>query len=163
MCRDAVKAACPKALYLGCRFMTVENELTARAAYEICDVVSCNIYRSDVSFYAPPPGAKDKPMIIGEFHIGRIDKGSPYGGLLEVPNAKEAAEAYKKYMISAIENPNIVGAHWFQWQDMFITGRGDGANATCGFVSVTDNPDYALADACREVASELYKIRAAAK
>ncbi len=163
VCRDAVKAACPKALYLGCRFMTVENELTARAAYEICDVVSCNIYRSDVSFYAPPPGAKDKPMIIGEFHIGRIDKGSPYGGLLEVPNAKEAAEAYKKYMISAIENPNIVGAHWFQWQDMFITGRGDGANATCGFVSVTDNPDYALADACREVASELYKIRAAAK
>lgn len=83
--------------------------------------------------------------------------------MLEVPNAKEAAEAYKKYMISAIENPNIVGAHWFQWQDMFVTGRGDGANATCGFVSVTDNPDYALADACREVASELYKIRAAAK
>lgn len=163
VCRDAVKAACPKALYLGCRFMTVENELTARAAYDICDVVSCNIYRSDVSFYAPPPGAKDKPMIIGEFHIGRIDKGSPYGGLLEVPNAKEAAEAYKKYMISAIENPNIVGAHWFQWQDMFVTGRGDGANATCGFVSVTDNPDYALADACREVASELYKIRAEAK
>ena len=163
VCRDAVKAACPKALYLGCRFMTVENELTARAAYDICDVVSCNIYRSDVSFYAPPPGAKDKPMIIGEFHIGRIDKGSPYGGLLEVPNAKEAAEAYKKYMISAIENPNIVGAHWFQWQDMFVTGRGDGANATCGFVSVIDNPDYALADACREVASELYKIRAQAK
>ena len=40
-------------------------------------------------------------MIIGEFHIGRIDKGSPYGGLLEVPNAKEAAEAYKKYMINS--------------------------------------------------------------
>lgn len=160
VCRSAVKAACPKALYMGCRFSAVENEITSRAAYDICDVVSCNIYRSGVAFYAPPPGAKDKPAIIGEFHIGRMDKGSPYGGLLEVPDAQKAAEAYKKYMVSAIENPNIVGAHWFQWHDMFITGRGDGANATCGFVSVTDEPDYALADAIREVSAELYELRA---
>ena len=145
---------------MGCRFSAVENEITSRAAYDICDVVSCNIYRSGVAFYAPPPGAKDKPAIIGEFHIGRTDKGSPYGGLLEVPDAQKAAEAYKKYMVSAIENPNIVGAHWFQWHDMFITGRGDGANATCGFVSVTDEPDYALADAIREVSAELYELRA---
>ena len=160
VCRAAVKAACPKALYMGCRFAAGENEIVSRAAYEICDVVSCNIYRSGVAFYAPPPGAKDKPAIIGEFHIGRIDKGSPYGGLLEVPDAQKAAEAYKKYMVSAIENPNIVGAHWFQWHDMFVTGRADGANATCGFVSVTDEPDYALADAIREVSAQLYKLRA---
>lgn len=158
VCRKAVKLAAPHALYLGCRLAS-RNEIVERAAFEICDVVSYNIYKTSVDTFAPPAGCRDKPVIIGEFHIGRIDKGSPYGGLLEVPDAERAAEAYKKYMISAIENPHIVGAHWFQWFDCFVTGRGDGANATCGFVSTLDTPDYALTDACREISSKLYEIR----
>lgn len=159
VCRQAVKLAAPRALYLGCRFAS-RNEIVERAAFEICDVVSYNIYKTSADNFAPPAGCTDKPVMIGEFHIGRIDKGSPYGGLLEVPDAARAAEAYKTYMTSAIENPHIVGAHWFQWFDCFVTGRGDGANATCGFVSTLDTPDYALTDACRDISSNLYEIRA---
>ncbi len=162
VCRKAVKLAAPQALYLGCRLAS-RNEIVERAAFEICDVVSYNLYKTSVDAFAPPAGCRDKPVIIGEFHIGRIDKGSPYGGLLEVPDAERAAEAYKKYMVSAIENPHIVGAHWFQWFDCFVTGRGDGANATCGFVSTLDTPDYALTDACREISSKLYEIRSRKK
>ena len=158
VCRQAVKLAAPRALYLGCRLAS-RNEIVERAAFEICDVVSYNIYKTAVDTFAPPAGCRDKPVMIGEFHIGRIDKGSPYGGLLEVPDAARAAEAYKKYMVSAIENPHIVGAHWFQWFDCFVTGRGDGANATCGFVSTLDTPDYALTDACRDISSNLYENR----
>ncbi|MFO7937009.1 MAG: beta-galactosidase [Kiritimatiellia bacterium] len=159
VCRTAIKEAASNALYLGCRFSS-RNEIVERAAFEICDVVSYNMYKRSVESFSPPPGARDKPVIIGEFHIGRTDKGSPYGGLLEAPTAERAAEAYKKYMISAASNPHIVGAHWFQWFDIFVTGRGDGANATCGFVSTVDVPDYTMTDACREISSDLYRIRA---
>ncbi len=162
VCRQAVKLAAPHALYLGCRLAS-RNEIVERASFEICDVVSYNIYKTSVDGFAPPPGCQDKPVMIGEFHIGRTDKGSPYGGLLEVPDAARAAEAYKKYMLSAIENPHIVGSHWFQWFDCFVTGRGDGANATCGFVSTLDTPDYALADACRDISAKLYSVRSGKK
>ena len=158
VCRKAVKAASPKALYLGCRLAS-RNEIVERASFEVCDVVSYNIYRTTAASFAPPSNSKNKPVIIGEFHIARTDKGSPYGGLLEAPNAKLAGEAYKAYMISAIRNPHIVGAHWFEYFDCMVTGRGDGANATCGFVSSVDVPDYTMTDACREVSSKLYKIR----
>jgi hypothetical protein len=92
VCRQAVKLAAPQALYLGCRLAS-RNEIVERAAFEICDVVSYNIYKTAVDTFAPPAGCKDKPVMIGEFHIGRTDKGSPYGGLLEVPDAARAAEA----------------------------------------------------------------------
>lgn len=115
---------------------------------KFCDVVSWNFYKADVSFHKMPEGAKDKPVISGEFHLSSIAKGLPYGWFLEIPNAKAAAKAYKKYMNSPIDNSQILEAHWFQWPDMFKTVRADGANATCGFVSIIDAPDYALADAC---------------
>ena len=158
ICYNAVKKACPKALYLGCRFAS-RNELVERTAFEYCDVVSYNAYRSDTTSVKFPKNRKDKPVIIGEFHICRTDKGSPYGGLLEVKNAKLSAKAYYKYMKSAAENPSIVGAHWFQWFDMPMTGRADGANASCGFVSVTDEPDYVLIESSRKFAQDIYKIR----
>ena len=106
-----------------------------------------------------PKNRKDKPVIIGEFHICRTDKGFPYGGLLEVKNAKLSAEAYYRYMKLAAENSTIVGAHWFQWFDMPMTGRADGANSMCGFVSIVDEPDYTLIEASRKFAKDVYKIR----
>lgn len=158
VCRDAIKKTCPKALYLGCRFAS-KNTLVERVAFDYCDVVSYNAYRRDTTSVKFPKNRKDKPVIIGEFHICRTDKGSPYGGLLEVKNAKLSAEAYYKYMKSAAENPIIVGAHWFQWFDMPMTGRADGANASCGFVSVVDEPDYTLIGASRKFAQDVFKIR----
>lgn len=162
VCKNALRKVSPKSLYLGCRLAS-KNELVERTAFKICDVVSYNIYKRDLDHFKRPSKSKDKPVIIGEFHICRTNKGSPYGGLLEVPNAEESAKAYINYMESAARHPSIVGAHWFQWFDMIVTGRGDGANATCGFISVTDEPDYTLADASRKFATEMYDIRAKAK
>ena len=40
-----------------------------------------------------------------------------------------------------------------------MTGRADGANASCGFVSVVDEPDYTLIEASRKFAQDVFKIR----
>jgi hypothetical protein len=49
------------------------------------------------------------------------------------------------------ENPDFVGAHWFQYVDQPLTGRTlDGENGHVGFVTVTDQPYDELVAAARE-------------
>ncbi|MCX5683319.1 MAG: beta-agarase, partial [Planctomycetota bacterium] len=48
VCRDAVKEAAPKQMYLGCRFAWT-NDRAAAAAAKYCDVISYNLYRRSVA------------------------------------------------------------------------------------------------------------------
>ena len=85
VCRAAVKKAAPHQLYLGCRFATLwQNERATRASAKYCDVVSFNIYKraSDLRL---PEGA-DRPILIGEFHFGALDRGLFHPGLVAAPS-----------------------------------------------------------------------------
>jgi hypothetical protein len=66
-------------------------------------------------------------------------------------------------MLSAIENPHIVGSHWFQWFDCFVTGRGDGANATCVSSARSIRPITHWPIACRDISAKLYSVRSGKK
>ena len=71
--RDELKKVAPNQLYMGCRFAWV-NDRAGRAATKYCDVVSYNRYSYGVEEQRLPDGI-DKPIIIGEFHFGALDRG----------------------------------------------------------------------------------------
>jgi len=156
VCRDAVKAVAPNNLYLGCRFAWVNNRAAAAGA-RFCDVVSYNLYRRSVDDFRMP-GGLDMPVIIGEFHFGALDRGMFHTGLVPVTDQQARAEVYKAYVGGAVENPQIVGTHWFKYQDESTTGRPyDEENYQIGFLDVCDRPYPETIAACRQVGYRMYE------
>lgn len=155
--RDAVKAAAPNQLYLGCRFAWV-NDRAARAAVKYCDVVGYNRYQYSVADFKLPAGC-DKPVIIGEFHFGALDRGMFHTGLRKARDQVHRAALYKDYVQGALRNPLIVGTHWFQFGDQATTGRGDGENYQIGFLDIGDTPYPEIVAAARALGDTLYGYR----
>jgi len=155
--RDAIKTVAPNQLYLGCRFAWV-NDLAAIAAGKYCDVVSYNLYRHSLDGFRYP-GA-DKPLIVGEFHFGALDRGMFHTGLVPVESQAARAAAYRGYVEGALRHPQFVGVHWFQWKDEPVTGRVyDEENYQIGFLDVVDTPYGETVEATRAVGAELYRLR----
>ena len=156
--RAAVVAAAAGRLYLGCRFAHSSRmpEYALRMSAEYADVVSINIYETKPTYHWPE-GAKDRPLLIGEFHFGALDRGMLNTGLVPTPDQNARAEAYKTYVRAALGDPRIVGAHWFLWRDQPLTGRADGECFGCGFVDVCDRPYPEMVRAARALAREIYR------
>ncbi len=93
---------------------------------------------------------RDKPVLIGEFHFGSDDRG-PFGkGVVSVATEAQRGEAYARFLVAAVSNPQIVGAHWFQYTDQPVTGRLlDGENSHIGLVGITDIPFGGFVEAVR--------------
>lgn len=162
--KDALKNKAPHKLYLGCRFNygdyagNAGQRWIVDIAARYCDIVSFNRY--NYSAYSLRPSEKmDFPMIIGEFHFGGLDHGLLHGGLRYGGNQQNRADLYKHYVQDAVQNPWIVGTHWFQYNDQAVTGRGDGENYQIGFVNVYDSPNWELVRAARTVGETMYELR----
>ena len=156
-CETELKRATPGKLNLGSRFNTV-NPIAVRAAARYCDVVSFNKYETSIRNLKLPDGL-DRPIIIGEFHFPAWDRsyaaGADCGRLAEV----QRADSYWYYLAGALDNPLVVGTHWFQYLDQPLTGRPDGENYPIGFVDVTDTPYDELVKVTRELGDHLYARR----
>jgi hypothetical protein len=139
--------------------MKQEYHEIVKLAAKYCDVVSFNLYRYTVKDLRLPYDAEDKPIIIGEFHFGALDRGLPHTGIKGTINQMHRAEAYKNYVYSALDNPNIVGVHWFQYCDQPYTGRFDGENYQIGFIDICDTPYEEIINAGREVGYSMYQYR----
>jgi hypothetical protein len=160
------KELMPDVLYLGSRldYHDWPDEIESRKeivriAAKYCDVISFNFYKFTLDDVALPAGV-DRPAIIGEFHMGALDRGLFHTGLRSVIDQNHRAEAYRNYVTSALRNPAIVGAHWFQCYDESTTGRFDGENYQIGFLDICDTPYGETIAAAREVGYSLYSIRA---
>ncbi|MBI2299962.1 MAG: beta-galactosidase [Armatimonadetes bacterium] len=158
--RDAVKAVSPRTLYLGCRFAW-SSQAAIRAAAEVCDVVSFNIYQRRLD-----PGrwgftsTLGKPCIIGEFHFGALDRGMFHTGLVPTKDQADRAQHYIDYLHSVADLPAFVGCHWFQYLDQPCTGRTlDGENYNIGFVTMSDTPYPEMVAAARQVHGEILARR----
>ncbi len=157
-CREAVKEVAPNNLYLGCRFAWY-GDIAVAAAAEYCDVVSFNLYRKSVAGFRLP-GGLDAPVIGGEFHFGALDRGLFDPGMIEVADQEERARAFREHVASALENPQMVGCHWFQYMDQPVTGRPlDGEPAQVGFVDLADTPYPEMAAASRAMGDRIYDLR----
>ncbi len=155
--RRELRAAAPNQLYLGCRFAWV-NDRAARAATLFCDVISYNRYNYSVADLKLPDGI-DMPAIVGEFHFGALDRGMLHTGLKATKNQQDRANKYRDYVRGALQNPYIVGTHWFQYVDQPTTGRGDGENYQIGFVDICNAPYPEIVQAARDIGHSMYPDR----
>ncbi len=163
-CKAAFRKSAPNQLYLGCRFASAPKP-AVRACADAADVVSFNIYQSSINS-ADWTGAKDlgKPIMIGEFHFGALDRGMFHEGLGPRANQEERAAAYLGYVLSVADCPNFVGCHWFQYVDEPLTGRWfDGENYNIGLVDVTDTPYPELLAAAKKANVSVYQRHSEAK
>ena len=152
-----MKRATPNKLNLGSRFHTF-NPIAVRASAKHCDVVSFNKYATSIRNLTLPDGL-DRPVIIGEFHFSAWDRSYTADGKRSELSQSQRADAYWYYVNGALDNPLIVGTHWFQYLDQPLTGRADGENWAIGFVDVTDTPYPELTKTSRELGSGLYPRR----
>lgn len=164
ICREEMRKALPHLLYLGCRFdfhyFPAEGpKVPVCMAAKYCDVVSFNRYRFTADELRLPERAEDKPIIIGEFHFGALDRGPLHTGLAGVGSQAQRGAAYRMYLRTALHNPAVVGAHWFQYSDQPTTGRSDGENYQIGFVDICDTPYTETIAASRDMGRVLYQFR----
>ena len=87
--------------------------------------------------------------MIGEFHFGAWDRGLFGSSLKNKGSQAGRAAALKKYVESALDNPQIVGVHWHQFSDQATTGRFDGEHFQVGWTDVCDRPYRETVDALR--------------
>jgi len=148
---DAIHRHDPHHLFLGGRFAVNTPEAVAACA-QFCDVVSFNVYADlpQHGFDAAAMHQLDKPVLISEFHFGSDDRG-PFGkGVVSVWNEQQRGEAYARFIAAAAANPDVVGAHWFEYIDQPVTGRLlDGENSHIGLVGITDIPFGGFVEAVR--------------
>jgi len=156
--REEFKAAAPNKLYMGCRFAGRGPEFAVRVGAKYCDLISYNIYAKHLDDFKLPEGL-DKPVIIGEFHFGALDRGLFHPGLIKLESQEERGRTYTQYVTSALRHPNVVGVHWHQFGDQATTGRFDGENFQVGFVDCCDTPYPETVAGIREVGYRLYEIR----
>ena len=146
--REAVKEFDANLLYLGCRFAMSARDWVIGPCSKYCDVVSYNIYSDNVGNWRLPHGL-DAPVMIGEFHFGAWDRGLFGSSLKNKGSQAGRAAALKKYVESALDNPQIVGVHWHQFSDQATTGRFDGEHFQVGWTDVCDRPYRETVDALR--------------
>ena len=156
-CEAELKRATPNKLNLGSRFHTV-NPIAVRAAAKYCDVVSFNKYATSIRNLDLPDNL-DRPVIVGEFHFPAWDRSFAADNERSRLSQAQRADSYWYYLTGALDNPLVVGTHWFQYLDQPLTGRPDGENSPIGFVDVTDTPYDALTKVTRELGDNLYARR----
>jgi len=159
--KEELKKAAPHMLYMGCRWSGANPpEFVVRAAAKHCDILSYNIYAKHLREFKLPQGI-DKPVIVGEFHFGALDRGPFTPGLVRLRSQAQRAEVYEDYVRSALEDPRFVGVHWHQFSDQSTAGRFDGENMQVGFTDVCDTPYWETIEAVRKIGGKMYDIRAA--
>ncbi len=155
---EAIEAVDPNHLNLGMRYAWISSDLCYEAG-KYFDVFSINGYN-----FPAPPDTKEitkrtgKPVMIGEFHFGSIDRGLPATGIRGVASQENRGKAYSYYLEQGFSRPELIGIHYFLLHDQLITGRFDGENYNVGFLDVTLRPYTELIRRARESHGSMYEI-----
>jgi hypothetical protein len=99
-----------------------------------------------------------KPVIIGEFHHGAVDRALPATGIVGVLNQKDRADAFRNYIEQGFARPELIGMHYFQWIDQPWYGRNDGENYNIGVVTTGNLPYPELTKAMTTANERIYKV-----
>ena len=162
---EAIRAADPNHMNLGCRFAYFPPEPVAAAAAKYVDAISFNCYQLDPRAAEARYAAYGKPLIIGEFSFRSDDSGLPNtrGAGPKVKTQAERAAAFRSYVTLALRNPNLVGYHWFEHCDEPKEGRDDGENSNYGVVNIRDEAYGELTRAMTEVNAQAETLHGAGR
>jgi hypothetical protein len=144
-------------LNLGMRYAWLSSDLLYKAG-ERFDIFSINGYGIN-----PPPTEEiarisGKPIMIGEFHHGAVDRALPATGIIGVLSQEDRAAAYRNYIEQGFARPELVGMHYFQWVDQPYYGRFDGENYNIGVVTSANLPYPELTEAMTLTNERIYKV-----
>ncbi len=111
---QACREVDPNHLNLGLRWAWIHSDYQL-AGHEYLDAFSINCYqlRPDPAMIASLVAKTGKPVVIGEYHIGSLDRGLPSGGIRNTRTLAESVNAYRYYVENAAAIPGLVGAHYF--------------------------------------------------
>ncbi|WP_249899838.1 beta-galactosidase [Paenibacillus sp. PK3_47] len=154
------KQADPNHLNLGMRYAWVGSADVLEGC-EWFDVFSLNCYqfapdREEIERISRRLG---KPVMIGEYHFGAADSGMLAYGIRAVSTQEERGRAYRYYVEQAAAIPELIGVHYFQWNDQPVLGRFDGENYQIGVVDVCSMPYEPFVRAAEEAHNNMYKVR----
>ncbi len=160
---EAIRAADPNHLVMGCRFAGIESvgdDEVWNIAGEYCDVVSFNCYpMTDIDRNTVRPNASEsrscreafdaiyartkKPMIIPEWAFPALDSGLPclHGAGQRFRTQAERTKATELWMRTLLPMPYIVGWAVFRWVDQPAGGAGgNGEDSNYGLVNEAGVP-----------------------
>jgi hypothetical protein len=149
----------PHHLNLGMRYASVSSELLYEAV-GVFDVFTINAYEMvpPAKTIAEIAERARRPVMIGEFHFGALDRGLPSTGRRGVASQRERGIAYRRYVEAAAANPNVVGTHYFILNDQELLGRFDGENFQIGFVDVCHRPYPELVGPATRAHESVYDV-----
>lgn len=154
---DEVKKVDRNHLNLGMRYAWISSDLLYKAEARF-DVFSINGYGMFPPQTAEISRRSGKPVMIGEFHHGAVDRALPATGITGVTSQQERAIAYRNYMEEGFSRPEVVGMHYFQWIDQPYTGRFDGENYNIGVVTTANIPYEELVNGMTETNEHIYEV-----
>jgi agarase len=165
VCHDAIRRHDPNHLILGCReAIATAAQPLAEGARGLVDVFSLSYYTPRA--YVPPLRALHEasraPILVSEWAFRSRDSGLPNtkgAGPLVDTQADRAAK-YREYMTELLEQPYVVGAHWFEYTDEPAEGRFDGENSNYGLVNIHDEPYEVFTAMLKQVNAEAYQLHA---
>ena len=149
----------PHHLNLGMRYAGLSSELLYEAV-GVFDVFSINAYEMEApaEAIAEIAARTRRPLLIGEFHFGALDRGLPSTGLRGVGSQRERGIAYRRYVETAAANPNVIGTHYFILNDQELLGRFDGENYQIGFVDVCHRPYREIVESATRTHEAVYDV-----
>ena len=157
--RAAVREVAPRRLYFAAAFAGMEQPAFAwDAAAEFADVLMADVHAREADALRPlgSADAPDRPLLLGAFTFGCLDRGMFAAGPVPLPSQKARADALRAFVRGALANPLVIGAHWFQYRDQPLIGRDDGEAFEIGLVDVCDRPYREVVEAAREIGENLY-------
>jgi len=153
----AVRKYDPNHLILGIRYGGNPSEEVLRMSH-IFDVCSINVYEYEPTVQVQRTyRLSDRPVMIGEFHIGVPENGQG-AGLVQAMNQKERGNAYQYFMEQGASLDGFLGAWWFQWSDEPVMGRFDGENYNIGFIDSTNRAYADLVESAKLTNKRLFDV-----
>jgi len=161
---QALRRLDPHHLNLGIRYAWISSELCYRGG-DYFDVFSINSYsdQPNAQTIAEIARRSGKPVMIGEFHHGAIDRGLPSTGIRGVTSQEERGVAYRYYVEQGAALPDLVGVHYFQLNDQPVLGRFDGENYNIGLVDICNQPYPEMVQATTATNETIYEVAAGSR
>ena len=170
---DALRAADPEALVFGDRLPIYYDPAAVRAMAPWVDAIATN-YNVDspdgwiARYYFDGLRAlgAGKPVLVSEWFFAANENRTGNrnnGHLMTVATQAERARGAAAAAARFAREPEVVGAHWFQYYDHPRGGRGDGEDYDFGLVDVDDRPYGRLVAALGRVNPRLAAFHRAAR
>ncbi len=156
--QNAVREICPHNMSLGMRYAGIQ-EKSDFAGSEYHDVFSFNCYKKDPTERIGLANENtEKPCLIGEWMFGASDESLLCSALITCPDQKMRGMAAARYLQRVYSNPQMVGAHYFEYNDQPLLGRFDGEAMPHGLIDVCNQPKREFLEVLVPANNSIYEI-----